>query len=996
MLREMIKIIVAVLIVLFIPLSYFLIIGDNPFQEKENLTQSIAVVNEDNGIATEDNEIRLGEQVINLFEDESSFDWLVVSRSAAESGLQSQNFDAIIYIPSDFSQNVMAYDESNPTKVIFDYRIQEQLNTSNSQRVQGEVERVVNRTNNSITELYWYYVSTDMEVVRKQFDRILATELEFQEAMLAFYQPSSEDLTTQIIKQQSMIHQLQSSIEETNEKQTDYENLIDQVTGQLTAFIDFVNKFEDYQEQQQKLLSDVQSDAIVQIDRATDNQLQRSQQEQHLLSDHQSKTIGDMGTLAENIEKSKEVFTNLKTYRYRRLSNQAEDYLIYQNRLLDYYQQLVDTTVLNRYQDEIIELRTVLGADEQLLILNPPDQNPIFGIDEDKERESEQEMLLEGNIERAHDDQSDESAQLPSFEAELTMLEELEGQIREMLAALENESEPLSAFLLELQDHLVALFADVQNIQTTLEDKDEQQERSRWLIIQQIEELTMNNQDLMTELSAVSELEEVLREENLRFKEYAENLLDVNEQLRDQLDHYVSGLTKIIEEVEAKEKAILDSEQLSNRRRKVLTTSFETPLYTGQIIDLLNYYAYLDQYESVLIRMGRENQVKQLVMNDECFTDQINHILRVTNREEAYWNTLSDDLPTTKDGLLALEDKFTLFMTDYQKTIQDSHDDLLESLVEVKTDAVKVLQQIQQPDLQLGNIPKAETGVSHDRIMQNQIQLNDQFGSIRDWLGRTEESQSIIVDYTDDLQREVASVQSNADILNERWSSNVETTRLVRDDVFSVLGNTFIDGQSNDDVYDFLTNPLELKNSTMTQNHVIQVPPVVILFGVLLGSLLIGYLSYYFTSIPIWLRTVLFIFLNIIVGFAISIFGLNIYQLVESNMAQWTIYTILLLFVCSGIVTVSYTLHRLFGWLITVGMIVFFVTPLIALTTPNFNFIDPMSRVYMSIQYSGRSAFPMTVIILTIMLGILIALQISIEYHRSKSLKEGLANEQVA
>ncbi|MBM7542016.1 type VII secretion protein EsaA [Amphibacillus cookii] len=985
--KDMIKLIAALLVIIAAPVSYFMMIGDNPMQERQNATQAIAVVNEDSGLETDNSDIRLGEQILNLFEEESSYEWRVLGRSAAENGLQSQEFDAIVYIPSDFSANVMRYDEANPTKINFDYRLQDQLNTVNAQRAQREVERVINRTNDSITELYWYYVSTDMEDVRDQFDRILQAELDFQETMLAFYQPSSEDLATQITEQQTMINGLQSSIEDMTRQQNDQEQLIDQVTDQLTQFIDYVNAYEDYQEQQQQLLSDIQADAIAQIDTATDNQLPTFQQAQQLLNDHQTEMIGDMGTLEDNIKKNKEVFSNLETFRYQHVGTQTEDLFNHQSRVLDYYQQLVDTTALNRYQDEIISLRTVLGEEDQLLILDPPDDNPILEEGEEGQDGGEQET------EEDQEQDEHEDPDLPSFEDELAMLEDVEEQIELMLDVIDNQSEPLSDPLLELQGHLEAMLVDIQQIQTTLTEKDDAQ----LLVLQQIESLTRANQALVEELEQLSGAEESLREEKQRLTEYADALLDVNHQLREQLDYYVSGLTDIIEEIEAKEASILRSNQLSNRRRQALSDLFDQPLYTGQVIDLLSYYAYLDQYQAVLIRMGNDNEIKTRVMENPGLNNQMDQILRVTNREQRYWDTLSDDLPTTHDGLMALEDRFTQFMADYKLVIEENQADLIESLTEVRTDAEAILQQIQQPETQLGSqTPTPETGTAHEPIVQNQLQINDQFGSIHAWLDVTEDSQSTITAYTDDLQREVTSVQSDADTLNQKWSSNVETTEYVRDDVFSVLGNTFVDGQSNDDVYDFLARPLELTNSTTTQRTESRVPPVVILFGVLLASLLIGYLSYYFTMMPTWLRVTLFVLLNTLVGFIISIFGLNIYQLAESSMIEWTVYTILLLFVSSAMVTVAFTLHRLFGWFIAVGMVGFFVTPLLALTTPNFSFTDPMSRVYMSMQYSGRSLFPTAMIVLSLLLGLLVTAQIFIERHRLINNEEGRLDEQTA
>ena len=254
------------------------------------------------------------------------------------------------------------------------------------------------------------------------------------------------------------------------------------------------------------------------------------------------------------------------------------------------------------------------------------------------------------------------------------------------------------------------------------------------------------------------------------------------------------------------------------------------------------------------------------------------------------------------------------------------------------------------------------------------------------------ESQSSIIEYTGELQVRVSDVQVDADKLNDKWASNVSSTELIRDDVFSVLGNTFVDGQSNGYVYDFLTNPLKISGDVPEETEsttVKNIPPVVVLFIVLVCSLLIGYTSYYFQQPPLWLQGILFVLLTLIVGFVISLFGLDIYPLREESAVEWTVFTILLLAAGSALVRVAFTVHHLVGLFVTVGMVIFYVTPLLALTTPNFSYSDPMSNVYMSIQYGTDSLFTQAVMILALILAGLGMLQYFIGKARMSPDEKG-------
>ncbi|WP_217609151.1 hypothetical protein, partial [Bacillus sp. GbtcB10] len=77
-----------------------------------------------------------------------------------------------------------------------------------------------------------------------------------------------------------------------------------------------------------------------------------------------------------------------------------------------------------------------------------------------------------------------------------------------------------------------------------------------------------------------------------------------------------------------------------------------------------------------------------------------------------------------------------------------------------------------------------------------------------DTMGHLSERQSGIISYTDNMQQSVNDVQQKADTLNSNWGKNVDSTKLIRNDVYGILGNALVDGQENGYVYDYLANPL--------------------------------------------------------------------------------------------------------------------------------------------------------------------------------------------
>ncbi|UHA58412.1 hypothetical protein KDJ21_016300 [Metabacillus litoralis] len=432
----------------------------------------------------------------------------------------------------------------------------------------------------------------------------------------------------------------------------------------------------------------------------------------------------------------------------------------------------------------------------------------------------------------------------------------------------------------------------------------------------------------------------------------------------------------------------MSSSLLSDRRKEVLTEMFSNEIVSGDIIDLLHYYAYLSQYETTLTGNTLDKDIKKEVLENEELVSELEEILKVPDSNTDIWEKMEHHLPTTKDGLVALEDAFTVFAAQYHGAIQENHEDLMNDLSSIGDEAEAILEQIKRAEQgSISEAPILATSKTSSDLVSNQVQMAGKMQSIYQWINSAKNSQDIIVDYTNDLQQQVNKVQANADLLNDKWNANVVSTELIRDDVFSVLGNAFVDGQKNGHVYEFLASPLQLTAGETVEKQEKIVPPVVVMFIVLLASLMIGFLIHFFHSLPHWLKAVLFLLLNLTVGFVISLYGMNIYGLDETKGMEWTIFTVMLMLVSSGIILVSFTIQRLVGAIAVMGMIVFYVVPLLALTTPNFTFNDPISKVYTSIQYGRDSLFLPGISILAVMFLILLAVQILLERRSLKAIQ---------
>ncbi|GLI82999.1 ESX secretion system protein YueB [Rossellomorea marisflavi] len=987
---SMVKLLVAILMILATPLLFFRSVGDNPLKVEKNATQSIAIVNEDAGTEVEGESLQFGGDVTSLLGDDSSYEWTVVGRSAGENGLETSKYDAVVYIPSDFSEKIMTYDEERPVKTNLNFKVQTQLNSVNKEKVLREIETASKKVNNKMSTLYWNYVSADMENVRDEFDQILEKEQTFQQTMLAFYKPSSKDLAGQIEQQQNMLLGLQESIKQADSRVPEQENTLESFQNRLTQFVEYVDQYREYQDNQKQLLAEVQSQSVQMIDESTQNAQPMYMKQKELFGKQGSQIDNGMEQLNAKMKDNQNAFAALKENRMAEVDRQVQDFYSFQNRVLDYYQQLQDTRKLDNLQGTILEWNNTISEGDGV-IFDPPvkpempeesegdneNENPGNPGNPDAPGEDNGENPGEGN---GPGKPGDSAPLPPDLTPEIEKLNQISEELEEIKNVLASSEELTPEELERAVKELSPLGDQILGVKSSLEGKNTSLENP---LQKEVDRLFSKVQDLMTKNNGlgdrIKELEEKvngLTADKESLKKHIEELNKNNDILIEQLSMFSDNIMNMIGEINRKEETILGSPALSQERRDKLSGHFDPKreIKNYKLIDLVKYYAYLDQYEATLNGMLQENGVKKKVLDDEKVRNEVMGILSVTKGEEEMWEDMNDNrLLTTQDGLNTLQDSFTVFMAEYNETLNNNQKELTENLNAISQDAGNVLERIQQPEQ---TAPAPNNGASGTEVVGNQQQVVSQVKTIHSFLTNVQDNQSTIVSYTTDLQSNVANVQNDADKLNNKWATNVASTQMVRDDVFSILGNAFVDGQSNGYVYDFLTNPLKVSGDVPQEKKDSVIPPVVILFIILISSLMIGYTSYYFQRVPLWLQGVLFLLLNLIVGFLISLYGLDIYSLGESREVEWTVFTILLLLTGSGLVRMGFVTHRLLGWFISVAIVALFVTPLLALSTPNFSFKDPMSTVYLSIQYGADSQFGQAALIMGLILAALVVLQV--------------------
>lgn len=160
----------------------FLLSGDS--HKQAQITKPIiALVNEDQPNMFNGTNYNFGETFVKRVSNDNKYNWQVLSRSIANRAYADGSVDAVIYLPQNFTHNILTLQALNPQKAELDYRVIASKSELNNKLLQNKIVNVLYDFNTSIVKMYYASVAgnvanaqTNMSNVVKNQD-ILITAL---------------------------------------------------------------------------------------------------------------------------------------------------------------------------------------------------------------------------------------------------------------------------------------------------------------------------------------------------------------------------------------------------------------------------------------------------------------------------------------------------------------------------------------------------------------------------------------------------------------------------------------------------------------------------------------------------------------------------------------------------------------------------------------------------------------------------------------------------
>ena len=933
--KKIIQVVVGILVIFAVPILFFQFMGGSLLNVNGPQNRIIAIVNEDLGSAKDEESIEMGKEVVTILAEDSPYEWLVMGRGAAVNGLKSNQYEAIVYIPSDFSESIMSYDEQNPEKAEFSYQVQRQKSGLRKEKVLYEIESATNRVNQKIATLYWSYISLEMDHIKKEFTTILEKETEFLGALSAYYKPESETLAAEMERQKVQMEGLQSTMTNMGGSHNSRIENAEVFGQQLGGFVSHVEQYKDFQATQKNTFLQIQDSSLAKIQVAAAAQVERYNESMLALEENNELQNDEILKLNDQLDYTERKFNELSTIRKQQVDRQVRDLLV------------VQAAAIDRYND------TIIGDLEKRIEASKEAPTVLGLVSSDKLQDQGRLNTLKEEMERKVSEQS--SLSVPEF------MEEQE-TIDDILSALsllkeravetnsnsgpESESEPESPSLTELEEYMAELVA--------------------------LKESMSGKEKIWSELAtgAKNDYQKASSDFGEFYGKY-KSLQDQYESVHQILKSYSADTARLLFEIKEREASLLAHGKLTDDQRKRLEELFNKGAGSTETDKLLTYYATLEQFEFSLDEQ-QQSAYKDELLKDDIMQALVENAVAIAGDEIDGWGILEYSIQETQLGMNELSPTFAAIMSGYEETIDVQHAALLNELDAIAHQANTLVTQIQ--------IEEPYATIGEGEVIAGQQNVSNELVTLSGLMKSLSERQDGLVSYARDLQGKATDVKDTSAVFSDKWETNLDSMSAFKDDIQGFLANTYVDGQENGYVFNHFVNPLQTKGEAAFSDEVKKVPPVILFMILLISSLLIGFFSHRFKEGSIGLRIGMTALLSILVGLIISLYSVNMYVLTDNRAIEWTVFTVLLLLAGVAIIRTALDFGQTAGWIASIVLMCLYISPLLILALPDFNIPDLLSAVYTSIKYEPDTLF----IVGTVIAGSVVVVMLAVSFFMNK------------
>lgn len=136
----------------------------------------IALVNEDQPDMFNGTKYNFGETFVKLVSNDNKYNWQVLSRSIANRAYADGSVDAVIYLPQNFTHNILTLQAVNPQKAELNYKVLASKSELNNKLLKDKIVNVLYDFNTSIVKMYYASVAGNVANAQTNMGNVVKSQ----------------------------------------------------------------------------------------------------------------------------------------------------------------------------------------------------------------------------------------------------------------------------------------------------------------------------------------------------------------------------------------------------------------------------------------------------------------------------------------------------------------------------------------------------------------------------------------------------------------------------------------------------------------------------------------------------------------------------------------------------------------------------------------------------------------------------------------------------
>lgn len=165
-----------ILLLLICSVGFFLLLSKNLQKKTQTAKPTIALVDEDQSGSFNSTNYNFGQSFVKLVSNDSKYNWQVVSRAVADRAYADGSVQGVIYLPQNFTHNILTLQAVDPQKAEVDYKVLDTKSELTNNLLQNKIVSVLHDFNSSIVKMYYASVAGNVANAQTNMGNVVTSQ----------------------------------------------------------------------------------------------------------------------------------------------------------------------------------------------------------------------------------------------------------------------------------------------------------------------------------------------------------------------------------------------------------------------------------------------------------------------------------------------------------------------------------------------------------------------------------------------------------------------------------------------------------------------------------------------------------------------------------------------------------------------------------------------------------------------------------------------------